>query len=103
MWGDVGRCVSGLAGFYEVHGEAMLLAVERLAASHRADLLVVGSCVFCLSFLRSLGPPVAHVRFAPYGTVDREQQLPASGIAALRGETDGAAREQALQEHDAAA
>jgi hypothetical protein len=56
-----------VADFYEAHGDDMLDTLSSLSASHAADMIIVGSVIFCLGFLRSLGLPIAHVRLAPYG------------------------------------
>jgi len=81
---------AGVAEFYETYGDAMLDQIRALAVSHRADLVIVGSIIFCLGFVRSLGLPVAHMRFAPYGPPPEATAAASATGAASSGTSAGA-------------
>ena len=54
---------------------AQVRRVRALVASHDADVLVLGSLIFYLKWLRTLGLPLVHTRLAPYAAAPGESSV----------------------------
>ena len=65
--------------FAELTGVDHATATRYLDAvkAHGADCVVVGSLIFFLKWLRSLGVPLVHTRFSPYAAKPGETNLQA--------------------------
>ena len=97
-----------MADFYDAHGDAMVECVRKLVASHECDCIVVGSLIFFLKWLRTLGLPLVHTRFSPYAAKEGDSTLQAHAndvchflsIARSFGLTQAVAAEAALPDQD---
>ena len=69
--------LEGVASFYETHGDSMVEVVTRLLATHSPNCLVIGSLIFFVKWLRTLGLPLIHTRFSPYAAAVGESALQA--------------------------